>query len=124
MAFPDFNAKIDIRYYADKWGLFSVNLTDADGVTGIPSDESITAVAVKMFEGIITPEDSISGLTDVSSSLIEADSLSFSGKDIYWEMMYPVTPGAFIGKKYTMIFEVTTTDARKFPFYLYYVKVW
>lgn len=124
MAVPDFDTAIDIRYYADNWGPFSVELTDTSGVTGIPSNESISDVTVKMYEGKVKPDVDLTGLVDVSTAIIESDSVSWSGKDIYWEMKYPVDSTNYKGKKFTIVFEVTTSGGRKYPFYLYYVKIW
>ena len=113
----DFSANIELRYFTDEWGPYSVDLTG-----GLPDGDTIADVTIKVYSGRVTPAADLTDLTDLASQVIENGSIGFSDLSVWWTMQYPVD-AALKSQKFTLIFEVTTSTGGKHPFYLYRVKV-
>lgn len=113
----DFNADIELRYFTDQWGPYSIDLTG-----GLPDGVIIVGVDIKAYAGRVEPKADLTDLTDLAGEVIEAGSVNYSESSVWWRMQYP--PEASLkGQKLTLIFEVTTSDGGRHPFYLYKVKV-
>lgn len=113
----DFSANIELRYFTDDWGPYSVDLTG-----GLPDGDTIADVAIKVYVGRVNPATDLTVLTDRANQVIENGSIGFSDLSVWWSMQYPVD-ATLKNQELTLIFEITTSTGGKHPFYLHSVKV-
>lgn len=113
----DYEADIELRYYTDNWGPFSIDLSG-----GLKGDAVIAGVNIMAYAGRIGTSDDLPTLVDVAEQVIETGSIGFADTSVWWRMQYPQDQ-SLKGAKLTLVFDVTTSDGGRYPFYLYRVRV-
>ena len=120
------SSEISVRYFTDLWGVYRfqfptcTSATANDGV--IPFGDSISSVDVKAYIGNVGPKSDLGEFTAISASLIDpAYAPQVDGEFILVKFQYPGSWRA--GEKCTLIFEITTSAAGKYPFFFKYVKI-
>ncbi len=113
----DFSAIIELRKNTNEWGPYSIDLSG-----GIPEGNTIAGVTIKAYTGKVLPAQALAGLTNIATEIIEDDSDSVSGSQVFWRMQYPAD-SALHGTKATLIFEITTSGGGTHSFYLYFVRI-
>ena len=109
----DFVGEINLRPVTDDWGPFQ-----ADFSGGLPSGETISAVSIRAYVGRIFPGQNRTGLTDIALDVIESGSISIGELTVNWTMQLPVD-SPYRNSFITMVFEITTSNNRQYPFYFH-----
>lgn len=113
----DFDVSIELRYFTDNWGPYSIDIASA-----VPSGAAITDVTIKAYAKNVTARTDTSQLSEIQDQIVESGSVSFSGTQVFFSLQYPADE-TLKGKRCTLVFEITVTGGRQYPFYLSAVSI-
>ncbi|HEB28670.1 MAG TPA: hypothetical protein ENI05_13010 [Porticoccus sp.] len=105
----------------NNWGPYNFDL-DAEQGSKIPSGDQIASFTVDAYAGSFQTTDSLAGLTDISSDLVDPDvALANTTSVMNVHFKYPGSSNAGL---ITLIFNVTlTVSSGVHPFYFRHVNV-
>lgn len=118
---------IDVGYYTDLWGPYTfdfpicTSLTANDGL--IPYGDTIDSATVKAYLGSADRTTDLTGLTDITTSLIDPDYTPtvYGTHSVQVKFQYPGS--TYNGMYATLVFEITTTAGGKREFFFQHVAI-
>lgn len=120
--------RIDINYFTNLWGPYAFRFPICSSATAndgkIPYGDTIDAVEVKAYEGVVTDESDLADAIEIED-LIDPDFTPFvsGGDTISLKLQYPSDPADLKGTRATLVFELTLTSGGTKAFYFPYIYI-
>lgn len=124
---PDFPVEqIAVNYHTDLWGAYAFEFPICSSVKAndgmIPFGDTISAMNVRAFIGLVEKENNPAGETEITSVLIDPSFAPFrDGNIVYIKLQHP--GAAYNNQEATLVFEITLASGGTQSFYFHYVAI-
>lgn len=109
---------IEVGYYTDLWGPYVFPF-----VHKLPAGDTLDSVDVRAFIGTVERTSDLTGLTEITSDLIDSGFTPAISNDTNVVVKFQYPGDDYKGESASLVFEITTTAGGKHSFYHHFVVI-